>query len=81
MIRAWKLPGQDSVCHKSDSDKGERINQETLSHTLPTSLHGELAEVVESWQSLPPEIRVEVLELIRSGLPVDPTEGTKDSDG
>jgi hypothetical protein len=38
---------------------------------LPT----DLAEVVESWDSLPPEVRAEGLELIRSGLP---TQGDAD---
>lgn len=50
-------------------------HQETLAHTLPTSLTTDLAEVVESWHSLPPEIRAEVLGLIRSGSPMEPTEG------
>jgi hypothetical protein len=42
-------------------------------------LPADLAEVVESWQSLSPEIRAEVLGLIRSGLPMESTEGTRDS--
>jgi hypothetical protein len=44
-------------------------------HTLPTSLPTDLAEVVESWASLPPEVRAEVLGLIRSSLP---TQGAGD---
>jgi hypothetical protein len=54
-------------------------HQESLAHTLPTALPTDLAEVVESWQSLPPEIRAEVLGLIRSGLPMESTEGNRDS--
>jgi hypothetical protein len=38
----------------------------SLAHTLPTSLSADLAEVGERWQSLTPEIRAEVLAVIRS---------------
>ena len=37
----------------------------------------DLAEVVESWDSLPPEVRAEVLGLIRSNLP---TQGRPTND-
>ena len=50
-------------------DEGEASDLQSLAHALPTSLPTDLAEVVQSWDSLPPEVRAEVLELIRSNLP------------
>jgi hypothetical protein len=49
--------------------KGIASERQESAHALPTSLPADLAEVVESWDSLPPEVRAEVLGLIRSSLP------------
>jgi hypothetical protein len=42
-----------------------RRNREPLAHTLLTSNDADLAEVADRWESLPPEIKAEVLRLIR----------------
>ena len=60
--------GRASVATTYD-DSGS--HQESLAHALLTSLPTDLAEVVERWQSLTPEIRAEVFGLIRVNLPKD----------
>jgi hypothetical protein len=59
---------KDDRPNRKDS-VGLRPDSRTAAHTLPTSLPSDLAEVVESWDSLPPEVRAEVLGLVRSSLP------------
>src|SRR5262249_9421831 len=48
----------------------EEAGQSVTAPRIPPS-HPDLAEVVERWRSLTPEIRAEVLELVRSGLPTE----------
>jgi hypothetical protein len=58
----------DSHYPKSSQDQAETTHQGPLAHALPTSLPADLAEVVELWESLTPEVRAEVLGLVRSDL-------------
>jgi hypothetical protein len=39
-----------------------------------TPTHADIVEVIESWRSLPPEARGEILGLIRSRLPTGKAE-------
>jgi hypothetical protein len=44
-----------------------------------TSTHADIVEVLESWRSLPPETRGEILGMIRSSLPTGKAEKSAES--
>jgi hypothetical protein len=76
-----ELPGQDSSCPKSHPDKGDRTDQETLAHALPTSRveDPDLALIVGLWGRLTDECKRRVIEIVQADPPsnVDADDLTK----
>ena len=67
----FKLPGQDSSCRKSNTDKAERTDQESFAHAVPTSHveDPELALIVGVWDRLADECKQRLIEMVRANMP------------
>jgi len=63
--------GLDSSDHNSHAGNGQAIDQDRLSHALPTSQTGDpdLAFIVGIWDRLADQIKARLIEIIHENMP------------